>query len=63
MQPGISTFKAFAEVIVLASSTTSAPSVDDPKFEFIEFILEVEDYGGLCSRGGKYNDFSKCLKG
>ena len=51
MRQEISTFQEFYEVIGLAFSTKSAPSVDDPKFEFIEFILEVEDYGGLCGVG------------
>ena len=50
-QPEIATFQEFFDVIRLASYTTYSPFVDDPELNFLGFVDEGKDGGGLCGDG------------
>ena len=52
VRPEIAIFQSFADVVRLASSTTSPPYVDDTELEFIGFICQVNGGVGLCGDGG-----------
>ena len=50
--PEIFIFRAFADIVGISSSTTSATSVDDPELNLLGFIGEGEDGDGLCGDVG-----------